>query len=152
MTFAEPSGVDAVCTSNPFNPMADWYVQRPDSELGPLRPAELLDLVRNGTVIEETQVRKDDSSWFAAREVGGLFEAARRPTIEHYCPQCNARVAAPPTSCPKCDAALVNTKKRIIEHSVGRNSSSSSSSFKPSGPAESAKRWLQRKINRKDDP
>lgn len=128
--------------------MAEWFVQQQDVDLGPLRPAELLDLVRNGTVEPQTKVRKDDSAWFDASEVGGLFEAARRPTIEHYCPRCSTRVTAPPCTCPKCEILLEKTRKRIIEHSVGKKSSADPTSS--NGPAESAKRWLHRKIKRND--
>lgn len=130
--------------------MADWFVQGNDVDMGPLRPADLLDLVRDGTVVESTKLRKDDSAWFSAGEVGGLFEAARRPTTEHYCPHCAARVAAPPTTCPKCDRNLIKTDKRIIEHSIGKKSSSSNGSSS-TGPAASAKSWLQRKLKRSDD-
>lgn len=129
--------------------MAEWFVQQDDADLGPLRPAELLDLVRNGTVVPETLVRKDDSSWFVASGVGGLFEAARRPTIEHYCTRCDARVSTPPCTCPKCDLLLTKTRKQIIEHSIGKKSSIIDSTS--NGPAASAKRWLQRKI-KKNDP
>ncbi len=71
--------------------MTDWYVQHPDPELeeqfiGPLRPSELLKMVREGEVGPEHLLRKDDSAWFEAREVGGLFEAAMRPTICLFCP------------------------------------------------------------------
>ncbi|MCM2371150.1 DUF4339 domain-containing protein [Aporhodopirellula aestuarii] len=129
--------------------MTAWYVQREHEELGPLRPAELLTLVRDGSVLAETRVRKDDSPWFAASEVGGLFEAARRPTIEHFCPHCeDVRVSAPPSTCPKCDRILAKTRQRIIEHSIGKPSAGL---VMPNGPAASARRWLQRRIG-KDHP
>ena len=56
--------------------MADWFVQivGTGEEAGPYRPGELLDLVRNGEVTPESMLRKDNSSWFAAADVGGLFE------------------------------------------------------------------------------
>mgnify|MGYP000293648354 CR=1 FL=1 len=45
-----------------------------DSEdVGPLRPSELLDKVRSGEVRPETMLRKDDSAYFQASDVGGLF-------------------------------------------------------------------------------
>ncbi|SMP76437.1 hypothetical protein SAMN06265222_12145 [Neorhodopirellula lusitana] len=128
--------------------MAIWFVRSEGGDLGPLRPADLLTLVRDGTVEPSTMVRKDDSPWFTASEVGGLFEAARRPTIEHFCPSCNVRVPPPPTQCPKCDSALSKTRKRIIEHSIGKPDRSEQNL--PTGPAASAKRWLQRRI-KKDD-
>jgi len=131
--------------------MTAWFVQRENDELGPLRPAELLALVRDGSVQPETKLRKDDSSWFIAGEVGGLFEAARRPTIEHFCTHCeNVRVAPPPSTCPKCDRILLKTRQQITEHSIGKPSRRSGES--PSnGPAASARRWLQKR-KKKDDP
>lgn len=123
--------------------MSLWYVQSAESDVGPLRPAELLDLVRGGKVVAETMVRKDDSSWFAAREVGGLFEAARRPTIEHFCPDCGEKVGQPPTHCARCIKDLMKTKTKITEHSVGGGRSSTPPSS--NGPSDSAKRWLQRR-------
>ncbi|MCC9657314.1 GYF domain-containing protein [Rhodopirellula halodulae] len=126
--------------------MSVWFVQRGDEQLGPLKPAELLALVRDGSVVAETKIRKDDSNWFTASEVGGLFEAARRPTIEHYCPNCNVRVNQPPTHCPECGKDLERTKTRIIENSIAQTKRPSDS--QSSGPSNSAKRWLQKKIRR----
>jgi hypothetical protein len=37
---------------------------------------DLLKKVREGEVTPQTHVRKEDSAWFPADEVGGLFEAA----------------------------------------------------------------------------
>ncbi|TWU19134.1 DUF4339 domain-containing protein [Allorhodopirellula heiligendammensis] len=129
--------------------MTAWFVQQGNEELGPLRPADLLALVRDGTVHPETRVRKDDSSWFAASAVGGLFEAARRPTIEHYCPHCeNVRVAPPPTTCPKCDQTLTKTRERIIENSLSKSNSQASDSAASQGPAMSARRWLQKRVGK----
>lgn len=132
--------------------MTAWFVQRENEELGPLRPADLLGLVRDGSVVPETMIRKDDSSWFAASTVGGLFEAARRPTIEHYCPHCdNVRVAPPPTTCPKCDRSLTKARERIIENSLSKSATRSTSTVASQGPAVSARRWLQKRVG-KDKP
>jgi hypothetical protein len=97
-----------------------WFVQRADSteDLGPYRPSELLDLVRRGEVTSETRVRKDDSAWFAAGEVGGLFEAAMRPTIRYFCPQCSHEVSEPPVRCPKCDREIRRARTEITENSI----------------------------------
>ena len=83
--------------------MAQWYVQRQSEDptqmnemVGPLKPAELLKMVREGDVVPESLLRKDDSAWFEAREVGGLFEAAMRPTIKYFCPQCGQEIMEPP--------------------------------------------------------
>lgn len=131
--------------------MAVWFVQRENDEIGPLRPAELLLLVREGSVQPETKLRKDDSPWFRASEVGGLFEAARRPTIEHFCTHCdNVRVAAPPSTCPKCDRNLTKTRQKITEHSVGSGKAETRQT--PSGPAASARHWLQKRVRKDERP
>ena len=132
--------------------MTSWYVQRESADLGPLRPAELLSLVRDGSVQPETFLRKDDSAWFAASEVGGLFEAARRPTIEYYCPHCeNVRLAAPPATCSKCDRIISKPRQKITEHSIGNMRSDESDSACSRRPALSARRWLQKRMG-KDKP
>ncbi|TWT56074.1 DUF4339 domain-containing protein [Allorhodopirellula solitaria] len=129
--------------------MTAWFVKRENEEVGPLRPADLLDLVRDGSVRPETMIRKNDSSWFSADSVGGLFEAARRPTIEHYCPHCeNVRVAAPPSTCPKCDQNLTNTRQRIIENSLSKSSRTTKEPGASQGPALSARRWLQKRVGK----
>ena len=46
--------------------------------MGPMSPQELLEMVRVGDVTGTTLVRKNDSKWFRADSVGGLFEAAFR--------------------------------------------------------------------------
>jgi len=126
--------------------MAEWYVQQEEADLGPLRPAELLTLVRNGTVRSETMLRKDNSAWFPAAEVGGLFEAARRPTIEHYCPTCGTRVGQPPTHCPQCIKDLDKVRTKIIEHSVDQRAKPKAET--PQGPSDSARRWLHRRLRK----
>lgn len=124
--------------------MAVWFVQREDDEdLGPLRPADLLSLVRDGSVTADSMLRKDDSAWFPASDVGGLFEAARRPTIEHFCPDCNVRVNQPPTTCPRCGKDLLKTKTRIIEHSFNDGNQGAG---QPGQKSASAKKWLQKKM------
>ena len=148
MTSDVPNAAAAVCTSSRSSSMAVWFVQGKNSDQGPLSPADLLSLVREGTVTADSMIRKNDSPWFSASEVGGLFEAARRPTIEHYCPKCDVRVSSPPSQCPRCLEAMENTHKRIIEHSIGKPSTPSPKST--IGSASSAKRWLQRRI-KKDD-
>lgn len=131
--------------------MAQWFVQRMDgdiqTEIGPLRPAELLTLVRKGDVTPDSYVRKDDSAWFEARNVGGLFEAAARPTVHYYCPQCQTEVTKPPVTCPKClrdirQAHEVSTENKISgPHQVAP----------PPDPTakRSVQSWLSRKVKKK---
>src|SRR6056297_2813742 len=67
--------------------VAVWFLKRMEgnveTEVGPLRPNELLSLVRKGQVQPDTMLRKDDSAWFEARTVGGLFEAALRQEVQY---------------------------------------------------------------------
>lgn len=100
-------------------------------------------MVRSGDVRRETLLRKDDSTWFAAGDVGGLFEAALRPTIQYFCPQCETEVTEPPVTCMKCGRQIRQGVTRITEHSIVQRVDSSDSS------TGSVKRWLQKKVIRK---
>ena len=123
--------------------MADWFVQivGTGEEAGPYRPGELLDLVRNGEVTPESMLRKDNSSWFAAADVGGLFEAAMRPTIKYFCPNCQAEIAEPPLTCPRCDMDVLKAQTEIIENSISEQKSNHQSD----ATVGSVKNWLNRK-------
>lgn len=60
-----------------------WYCDLMGKIVGPLTGQQLLQKVRRGEVGEQTPIRKDNSRWFPAIEVSGLFEAAfkdRPPT------------------------------------------------------------------------
>ena len=122
--------------------MATWYVRTEEAELGPLKPSQLLTMIREGELVGGTPIRKDDSAWFPAREVGGLFDAARRPTIEHYCPACDARCPEPPCQCPTCMQYLERTRKNIIHHDVQAGIEEVTEVVKK---GHSAKRWFQRR-------
>ncbi len=124
--------------------MTQWFVQQADDrdDLGPYRPSELLDLVRSGEVSKDTRVRKGSSAWFAAGDVGGLFEAALRPTIEYFCPQCETEVSEPPTSCPKCGREIRQGITRITEHAITQRTDMPVNGGTAGG---SVKRWLQKK-------
>jgi hypothetical protein len=74
--------------------------------------------------------------------VGGLFEAALRPTIQYFCPQCETEVSEPPVSCPKCGREIREGITRIIEHTIAERSDLPINGAKAGG---SVKRWLQRK-------
>ena len=99
--------------------MAVWFLQRMEgnvqTEVGPLRPSELLTLVRRGEIKPETLLRKDDSAWFPARDVGGLFEAAVKQELQYYCPACGQRIGPPPRTCPKCLRDIGRHEARVIK-------------------------------------
>lgn len=60
--------------------VAEWYCQVMGSEVGPLTQRELVDMVRNHRINPEDLIRRNKSSWVAAFEVRGLFEAAAKPS------------------------------------------------------------------------
>ncbi|MFG0261675.1 MAG: DUF4339 domain-containing protein [Novipirellula sp. JB048] len=125
--------------------VAEWYIQQLDAseDIGPLRPSELLMKVRAGDVKPDTLIRKDDSAWFVAAEVGGLFEAAMRPTIEHFCPQCERPVSEPPVHCAHCGCEVHKALTRITENTI------SGGTLVSGQPGRSVQSWLQRKMRRR---
>ena len=132
--------------------MADWFVQSKcgTDESGPYRPSELLELVRSGDVTPESLLRKDNSSWFVAADVGGLFQAAMRPTIKNYCPNCHCDIPEPPITCPKCDMNVVKAQTEIIENTIASKKAMPA----PDSTAGSVKDWLTRRRlrGRSSDP
>ena len=56
--------------------MAEWYFEMMGQPVGPITGKQLLERVRSGDIVVDTPVRKDDSQWVPARDVGGLFTAA----------------------------------------------------------------------------
>lgn len=117
--------------------MHQWFIQSCDDTLGPFTPSELLDKVRHGLVTPETKLRKNDSAWFAAAEIGGLFEAATRPTIEYLCPGCGGAIKLPPCRCPHCERQVEVARKKVIEHRIESPSSASKAGASMQG-------WLSR--------
>lgn len=55
-----------------------WFYKFSGRTHGPISGADLLEKVREGTIKEGSWVRKDDSAWFPAEDVNGLFEEAFR--------------------------------------------------------------------------
>ncbi len=98
----------------------EWYYQSMGSQVGPLTSGEFLRKVRAGEVVPTTQVRKNDSQWVAAAEVGGLFEEANKPVFSKICPYCGTAVTEkPPCVCPSCDRLLHRLmQKREATHVV----------------------------------
>ncbi len=79
----------------------EWFYQERGKTQGPLTPKELLEKVKVGEVTPQTLVKKDDSQWVEAAEVGGLTAAATKDRI-YSCPFCDAVVMRPPTTCRGC--------------------------------------------------
>ncbi len=100
--------------------MTKWFIQQNDEldDLGPLWPSELLELVRSGEVTRQTMLRRDDCGWFAAADVGGLFEAAMRPTIRYFCPRCETEVSEPSVVCHHCGYQIREAVTQITENSI----------------------------------
>ena len=53
-----------------------WYCDVMGKIIGPISGSKLLDKVKQGEVTRETLIRKNDSKWYPANQVNGLFEAA----------------------------------------------------------------------------
>jgi hypothetical protein len=116
------------------------------SEVGPLRPNELLALVRKGEIQPETMLRKDDSAWFEARTVGGLFEAAARQEVEYYCPGCNRRVSRPPVTCPNCLRDLKRGEARAVQPQANSSAPKPEDNGQASESQRSVQNWLKKKV------
>ena len=129
--------------------MTRWFIQQEEGfeDLGPYRPSELLDLVRKGEVTRESVLRKDDSAWFSASDVGGLFEAAMRPTIQYFCPQCENEVSEPPVVCNHCGREIREGITKITEHGIIDRADQSLTGQAGS----SVKKWLRKKRKQKED-
>ncbi len=129
--------------------VTNWFIQSDKEldDLGPFRPSELLNKVRAGEVTRETKLRKDDTAWFDAGDVGGLFEAAMRPTIEYFCPQCETQVNEPPVVCHKCGCEIRKAIAKITENCIVNANDQSLT-----GQAEqSVQNWLRKKKTKRND-
>lgn len=144
--------------------MSDWFIQtgapsmtlatrgvdgQPADQavkmIGPIKPNELLKRVRDGDIKPHTLLRKDDSAWFPASTVGGLFEAAVAPTLAYHCPNCQTQVPAPPCNCPRCDQEIQFLRPQVIQNSI-RDSEPASDD---KSAAKSRSRWLDKVSRRK---
>jgi hypothetical protein len=121
--------------------MTSWFYRHGDSsEKGPISPSELLELVRNGLIREETFVRKGDSPWVASVDVNGLWEAAERPSAVFDCPHCGKPIAKPPVLCSHCNQTIKQATGRLVHYNTvaprrvkGTSQSSASSNASPFG-------------------
>lgn len=116
------------------------------TEVGPLRPSELLSLVRKGEVKPETMLRKDDSAWFAARTVGGLFEAAVKQELHYFCPGCNKRVKEPPVTCPSCLRDIPRGAARVVNPNPVKGMPPVEAPDSMQETEKSVQSWLQKKV------
>lgn len=123
--------------------MPVWFYINDGQTLGPFKGAELLELVRTQAVTAETMVRKDESAWFPAGEVGGLFAAAAKPVVEYVCPTCNHSVAKPPCFCRHCRKVIDYARPKLIEHVVEGYENEKSEANQES-VSESWKQWVRR--------
>lgn len=98
--------------------MPQWFYREGEDAVGPFTSSDLLELVRHQTVTGTTMVRKGESAWFPASDVGGLFAAAARPTVEYSCPECGSEVDKPPTYCRRCRRRLDYARPRVIENRI----------------------------------
>ena len=131
------------CVGKRYFGVTSWYIHSGEDfeDLGPYHPSELLQKVRAGEVTPETKLRKGDSAWFVAGEVGGLFEAAMRPTIEYFCPQCETAVSTPPVVCPTCGREIHQAVTKITENSIVDPADDSLSNQ----AGRSVQHWLRKK-------
>lgn len=121
--------------------MVQWFYQDGDEAIGPFTSADLLGLVRDQTITATTLIRKGESAWFPASDVGGLFAAAARPTVEYSCPECGMKVDKPPTYCRRCRRRLDYARPRVIENRIEGYEKPETDQASMSG---SIKQWVQR--------
>lgn len=134
--------------------MTAWFLQRMEgnvqTEVGPLRPSELLSMVRKGEIKPETRLRKDDSAWFPASDVGGLFEAAVRQDVQYYCPSCGLRIGQPPRTCPRCLRDIGPNEARVIKpEKVVGDIAIAGEVEEEREEQKSVQSWLQKKVAKK---
>lgn len=127
--------------------MAQWFLQGPP-EQGPLSPQQVLTLVRSGEITRQTKLRKDDSAWFAAGDIGGLFESALKPTIRYRCPSCKAEVRSDVHHCSRCGSLFDLALRDVTEHSV-RAHTAAADRENGGSRSSSMQNWLN-KLRRRD--
>jgi len=96
--------------------MSDWFYRLGKAEeRGPIKPSELLELVRKGVICENTLLRKGDSPWVPSTAINGLWEAAGRPTAEFECPKCGKPISKPPVECSHCHQMIQKATGRLVQ-------------------------------------
>ena len=96
--------------------MSEWFYQSAKGEVvGPVTSKQLLDKVRDGSVKADSLIRKDDSQWVRAEEVGELFSRAFDSQKEHHCPFCGKSCPPPPSTCVHCYRKVPVTEEQREE-------------------------------------
>lgn len=98
--------------------MTWFYKSHTGAEYGPVGPVELLDLIRNGTVLRDSLVKKDDSQWVKVEDVNGLMANAAKPSIAYFCPTCGKQVSKPPCRCHRCDLHVDKATQKMVQHDL----------------------------------
>ncbi len=89
--------------------MAKWFCKLAGSEVGPLSPGQLLQFVREGKIVADTPIRKDDSQWVPAEALNGLFATAGKQTKQIRCPYCTTILTELPATCHSCHRQVEST-------------------------------------------
>lgn len=112
-----PTGATPVVAPAPVEPQ--WYYAVNGSQQGPISKAQLIALMRAGTVSAADHVfREGSADWTLAGEVGELASALgpQLPSaggggpglgIDAFCRECGAGVNRRAIMCPKCGAPVV---------------------------------------------
>jgi hypothetical protein len=96
-----------------------WFYKSPTgSEMGPVNPQELLELIRNGSVLRDTWIKKDNSQWVKAEEVNGLMQKAAQPSTAFFCNHCGKSIAKPPSRCERCEVHVDNPTQKLVHHDL----------------------------------
>jgi hypothetical protein len=98
--------------------MTQWFYrinseEKPDDH-GPVSAQQLLQLIREGVILEDTLIRKDDSNWVLSTDVNGLWAAAGRPTAAFHCPYCNRPIPKPPVLCSACHQHVTHAVGHLV--------------------------------------
>ncbi len=77
---------------------SQWFCRVLGQEVGPVGFRDMIEMVRSGTLKEDDQVRrKETTEWIPARDVIGLFRTAQKQKAEPVTSEAEAGPAPPPT-------------------------------------------------------
>jgi len=99
--------------------MTDWYYRASQAakaeENGPIASPDLLKLIRDGVINEDTLIRKGDSNWVPSVQINGLWAAAGRPTAAFLCPNCGKPIPKPPVTCGACQQRIMHAVGHLVQ-------------------------------------